>query len=177
MHTDNIEGKVGLKSEEIMKTFMVLDQTFQKIYPINQQKRSYKLHMPLGNAIGRYPEDTFFGGNPWFLLTSTFAEFCYRQAQLSEQKNMHYQKFHAKTLQMLSRFLYLDGKFSSQFMANAWKLKGDQYLARVLHHMDDSGHQSEQIDKNSGELRGARDLTWSYAAFLTAVSYRQELLK
>jgi glucoamylase len=175
LHTDNVEGKLGLKSEEILKTFMVLDETFKRLYPINQQRLSQTARITLGTAIGRYPEDTFFGGNPWFLLTSTFAEFSYRQSQLWKTKIINLKKYDSKTAMMLSRFLGINLNASTEALSKAWKAKGDQYLARVLFHTDSEGRQSEQMDKTNGQMKGAHDLTWSYAAFLTAVHYRQKI--
>jgi glucoamylase len=36
---------------------------------------------------------------------------------------------------------------------------------------------SEQFDRVDGFERGARDLTWSYGAFLQAVEARKKMLK
>jgi glucoamylase len=39
---------------------------------------------------------------------------------------------------------------------------------RVLFHSDRKGHLSEQFNKSSGFMQGARDLTWSHNSFMTA---------
>ena len=41
------------------------------------------------------------------------------------------------------------------------------YLERVKLHMGPDGRMDEQFDKNSGFMKGAKDLTWSYASFIT----------
>lgn len=176
LHTDNESGVLGMQSEEILKTFIVLDDTFKKLYAVNQQRFTNGFQPALGTAIGRYPEDTFFGGNPWFLLTSTFAEFSYRQALLWKKGKCDSKKINPKIAVMINRFLGLSAGATPLSFAKAWQLKGDQYLARVLYHTNEQGHQSEQIDRVSGFMKGANDLTWSYAAYLTAVSYRKKLL-
>lgn len=46
--------------------------SFRSIYPINSG-------IPEGQAaaVGRYPEDSYFNGNPWFLCTLAAAEQLY----------------------------------------------------------------------------------------------------
>lgn len=46
--------------------------SFRDIYPINSG-------IPAGKpvAVGRYLEDTYYGGNPWYLTTLAVAEFLY----------------------------------------------------------------------------------------------------
>lgn len=178
LHTDRLEGRFSLTSEEVLKTFMLLDQTFKNLYPLNY-RRSFRnvenSFLPtLGNAIGRYPEDSFYGGNPWFLLTSSFAEFCYRQALFLKHASKHV-IYEPKIQKMLKSFLNINSFSQKSSLIDAWQAKGDQYLARVLYHSDEMGHQAEQMDKVSGYFKSAGDLTWSYAAFLTAVHYRFQL--
>ena len=71
-------------NDRVLATAYHLQQDFQSRYPINQQRTTAQGDA-LGTAIGRYPEDVYDGiggnlGNPWFILTSTFAELCYRAA-------------------------------------------------------------------------------------------------
>lgn len=182
LHTDRLVGNMSLSSEEVVKTFILLDETFKKLYPINQKKTvsdssTRVSYFPeLGTAIGRYPEDTFFDGNPWFLLTSSFAEFCYRQALLLKSNNKII-LYSSNTQMMLAKYLRLPTNQNLNILANAWRVKGDQYIARVLFHVDADGHQAEQIDKNNGHFKSAADLTWSYAAYLSAVHYRSQALE
>ena len=53
---------------------------------------------------------------------------------------------------------------------------GDLYLARVKYHPNPDGSLSEQMDRDTGFMTSARDLTWNYAAFLTAIRSREEAL-
>jgi glucoamylase len=39
----------------------------------------------------------------------------------------------------------------------------------------DNGHISEQIDRNSGAQKNAKDLTWSYANILSAMKEREKV--
>jgi len=49
---------------------------------------------------------------------------------------------------------------------------GEEFLAVVRRHADGEGALSEQFDRVTGFERGARDLTWSYGAFLQAMRAR-----
>ena len=53
------------------------------------------------------------------------------------------------------------------------KVAGDAYLETVRAFTPPSGDLSEQFDQVTGAQTSARHLTWSYAAFLTAVAARQ----
>jgi hypothetical protein len=99
----------------------------------------------LGVALGRYPEDIYTGtgfgeANPWFLSTLAAAEFLCR--------------------------LSTEPAFARS-RTNLLEL-ADRQFARVHHHMLPDGGLPEQFDRNIGYVRGARDLTWSYASYLTA---------
>jgi GH15 family glucan-1,4-alpha-glucosidase len=54
--------------------------------------------------------------------------------------------------------------------------RGDQFLARVRYHANPDGSLSEQIDRNTGFMRSARDLSWNYGAFLTAYFRREDAI-
>jgi glucoamylase len=50
--------------------------------------------------------------------------------------------------------------------------KGDAFMATVRALTPEDGHLSEQVDRATGAQTSARDLTWSYAAFLDAARAR-----
>ncbi|HEY4275294.1 MAG TPA: glycoside hydrolase family 15 protein [Rhizomicrobium sp.] len=54
------------------------------------------------------------------------------------------------------------------------RARGDAYLETVRAFTPESGDMSEQFDQTTGAQTSARHLTWSYAAFLTAVAARQD---
>ena len=52
----------------------------------------------------------------------------------------------------------------------------DGVLLRIRHHVEKAEfHLSEQLDRNTGEQLSAKDLTWSYAEVLKAMSKRKTL--
>jgi glucoamylase len=68
----------------VLATHKVLVDSFRKIYPINKST-------PKGSAvaIGRYPEDTYYQGNPWYLCTLAAAELLYDAvAQFKKQGHL-----------------------------------------------------------------------------------------
>lgn len=54
----------------------------------------------------------------------------------------------------------------------AVRARADAFLATVHYHARSNGSLSEQYDRYIGYQAGARDLTWSYAAFIAAVDAR-----
>lgn len=54
--------------------------------------------------------------------------------------------------------------------------RGDAMMALARRTIPLDGHLSEQFSKVSGEQNSARDLTWSYASFITAYHARQQAL-
>lgn len=101
-----------------------------------------------GVAIGRYPEDmyagnNFDGGNPWPLCTLAIAEALYRVADTVKAKG-------------------------NDVLAEDYAKLADTFVARVRFHAYQDGVLDEQIDKYSGFMTSAKDLTWNYAAMLTA---------
>ena len=55
----------------------------------------------------------------------------------------------------------------------AMRAKGDDFLARICHHAQGvAGHYAEEINRSTGQQQGASDLTWNYAAFLSAFQAR-----
>jgi glucoamylase len=61
-----------LCNSKVLATHKVLVDSFRSVYPINKGT-------PHGSAIaiGRYPEDTYYTGNPWYLRTLAAAELIY----------------------------------------------------------------------------------------------------
>jgi glucoamylase len=125
-------------------TLRELTADAEKRYRINSVRADGR-GVELGVALGRYPEDRYTGtgfgeANPWFLTTLASAEFLCRLSIEPE--------FTASRTQLLE-------------LAN-------RQFNRVHHHMLPDGGLPEQFDRNNGYVRGARDLTWSYASYLTA---------
>jgi glucoamylase len=55
--------------------------------------------------------------------------------------------------------------------------RGDEFMTTVRRFTPADGHLSEQIDRTTGVPASARDLTWSYAAFISAARARRACLR
>ncbi len=169
LHGSVEDGFFSPNDDKVMATFEKLEKVFSEIYPINRQTvvATLKGSEVMATALGRYPEDKYSGadfesGNPWVLSTAAGAEFLYRKALALTQKQS------AKSS---------SAKMKSQDLATIEKLvrRGDQFLSRLKYHANADGSMSEQLDRNTGYMISARDLTWSYASFLTAVWSREKV--
>jgi glucoamylase len=58
----------------------------------------------------------------------------------------------------------------------AFLRRGDAFMATVRAHTPASGALSEQFDRTTGRQTSAKDLAWSYAAFVTATASRRKAL-
>jgi glucoamylase len=181
-------------SEEVLVSLLELvkDQRFR--FPINAAPESppgdrIADDLLAGVGIGRYPEDVYdgygtspSGGNPWFLCTASVAEVLFRTAShLAQTSNFTVSPRGAPFWQAIvpaadtSRSYYPgDGVFDNAITRLTGL--GDQYFGVIRKHTDAEGALSEQFDRNTGYERGARDLTWSYGAFLQAVEARKTAL-
>jgi len=160
----------SVTDERVIATAWELIDTFKDIYPINSKFE--------GVGIGRYPEDRYFGGNPWFLLTAGLGEYLFKLANEYKSKpkfnvSIISKKFFKKFLGYeFTHSLIVDQLTTTQIVSKL-NARGDQFLNRIRRHAYSDGRLDEQFDKYTGFMKGARDLTWSYAAFLTSVNAKR----
>lgn len=139
LHGARNDGFFEPSDPAVLATAAACVAAFTDCYPINQQG------LP-GVLLGRYPEDRYFGGNPWVLSSLALAELYLRAA----------------------------GQLQAQDPEQAEQLRGQarEQFVRLRYHCPEEGYLDEQLARDSGYMTGAPDLTWSYAAFLTATSQR-----
>lgn len=181
-------------SDETLISLLALSRDQHDRFPINSspsedRDNDAKEYVFEGTGIGRYPEDVYDGygtsnrgGNPWFLCTSSVAEVLYRTAShISVSGNLTISALALPFYQFLLATSSLDvgpgtfGPSDTLYHSVIEKLKstGDGFLEVIKTHVDAEGSMSEQFDRVTGYMRGARDLTWSYGAFLGAVRARK----
>ena len=134
LHADRAEGPLAAGAPRTLGTVAGLERRFAGLYPINRGRA-----VP---AMGRWPEDDFFGGNPWFPVTLGCAELHYRLAAAGAEG--------------------AEGAFAK---AEAW-------MALVEEVAPEGDAMPEQFDRTTGEPRSCLGLTWSAAAFLGAAAAR-----
>ena len=130
----------------------------------------------LGPLLGRYPGDVYDGdvanpvpgGHPWALCTANMAELYYRLAAAITASNM-------VPLDPLSTPFFaqvnVNASTSAADAAKALRAAGDAMLRAIVFHSD-YYELSEQFDGTTGFEKSVRNLTWSYAAFLSALRAR-----
>lgn len=143
--------------------------------------RSYSINSGIAAgtaiAIGRYSEDIYYNGNPWYLNTLAVAEQLYDAIYVWKKQG-------SITVTSTSLAFFKDlsssvtaGTYSSSSttyttLLNAASAYADGFVAVVQKYAASNGSLSEQFSKSNGTPLSARDLTWSYAAFLTAAARR-----
>ncbi|KAJ1338227.1 glucoamylase [Microdochium nivale] len=159
-------------SDRALSSHKVIVDSFRSIYSINAG-------IPAGYAVGvgRYSEDVYYNGNPWYLNTLAAAEQLYDALYV-------WQKQRSITITSVSLAFFKDiypsaavGTYASSTKTytdiyNAVFLYGEGFMNIVQKYIEADGSMAEQFDRNNGKPLSARDLTWSYAAFLTAAARR-----
>jgi glucoamylase len=149
------------------------DSGSSTFYPVNGADADRSL----GPLLGRYPgeyydgngQDHRRGGHPWALCTCNFAELYYRLASLLDAgKSVPFDD-------PVSRDFFAQVGIATgtapQDAAQSLRDAGDRMLHAVIFHSDHL-ELSEQFDGTSGYEKSVTNLTWSYAAFLSAARAR-----
>ncbi len=127
--------------------------------------------------MGRYPEDVYFNGNPWYLNTLAAAEQLYDALYVwNKQGSITVTSISLPFFKDFSSSVtagtYASGSSTYTTLYNAIQTYADGYVSVIAKYTPSNGSLSEQFDKNSGTPLSANDLTWSYASFLTAAARR-----
>lgn len=138
-------------------------------YPINAADRE----RGLGPLLGRYPGDVYdgdvahssLGRHPWALCSCNLAELYYRVANvITNSQTVPLDTFSEPFFSQIG----VDRNTSPTDAITALHSAGDAILRAVIYHSDHL-ELSEQFDGVSGWEKSVKNLTWSYAAFLSAV--------
>ncbi|KAJ5588005.1 uncharacterized protein N7459_003770 [Penicillium hispanicum] len=163
-------------SARALANHKVVTDSFRSIYTLNSG-----ISEGVAVAVGRYPEDTYYNGNPWYLCTLAAAELLYDALY-------QWNRIGSLTITSVSLAFFQDlyspaatGTYSSSSAAyssivSAVKTYADGYVSIVDKHAMNNGSLSEQYSKSDGTQLSARDLTWSYAALLTANMRRNSVV-
>jgi len=168
-------------SDKALSSLKVYVDSFRSIYGINSGIAS---DAPV--ATGRYSEDVYFNGNPWYITTAAVAEQLYDALIVWQQQGEI-----TVTTTSLAFFQQLYpsiqvGTYSSSTidpsslatttfdsLIAAVRSYADGFLAINAKYTPSNGGLSEQYDRNEGTPLSAYDLTWSYASTLTAFAARR----
>lgn len=171
-----IYGAIDCTDPKLLATAALLRQRWADpdqptAYPINQADATQSL----GPLLGRYPGDVYDGdldttgtAHPWALCTANFAELYYRLAAAINHDG-------AVPADAQSAAFYtpigLGADTPARDASRALLAAGDAMLHAIVYHSDHL-ELSEQFDGATGFEKSVRNLTWSYAAFLSALRAR-----
>jgi len=153
------DGLFGPLSKEVVTTLSGLSALFCRSFQVNANAASASVP---GVLFGRYEGDNYAGGNPWVLLTASAANLLYRQAEALAKGA----EIRADAEQVLENLL--GGIPTPTRLIGA----GDAILLLMKKYLSNGMHMNEQIDRNTGALLSAKDLTWNYANVLKAMKGR-----
>jgi glucoamylase len=147
------------------------DPSSKYFYPINGSDAA----QGLGPMLGRYPGDVYdgdtdalVGDHPWALTTANFAELYYRlAAKITSSRTVPSDSLSASFLSQAGVTSSTDPLTAATTLRSA----GDAMLLAIVYHSDHF-ELSEQFDAVSGYEKSVSNLSWSYAAFLSAVRAR-----
>ena len=148
-------------SSRALANHKVVTDSFRPIYSINSG-------IPEGTAVavGRYPEDSYYNGNPWYINTLAAAELLYDALY-------QWKKLGSLTITSTSLAFFKDfslsaatGTYSSSSamystLTAAIKNYADGYMSVIEKYTPSGGSLSEQYSKSDGSQLSAPDLTWS----------------
>jgi len=179
IHAGGQESAHGALDPKILATMIRLEQLFAREYKINRQRA-----LDCAPAMGRYAGDKYFSGGAYYFSTLGAAQFYYRFAQaagggapiaLSDENRGTLAKLLAERPSALGE-ASLEPRYRVS-LVKALLARGDMFMATVRVHTPDSGELSEQFDQTDGAQTSARNLTWSYAAFITAFASRRAAIR
>jgi glucoamylase len=140
-------------------------------YPINTADAA----AAMGPLIGRYLGDAYDGlsltsetGHPWAVCSCAFAQLYYLLAAAIDGGAPVPNDPLATTF--LSQ-VGVNATTAPPQVSGALRSAGDSILGAVIYHSN-RFELSEQFDQSTGFERSVSNLTWSYAAFLSAVAAR-----
>ncbi|KAI0143019.1 family 15 glycosyl hydrolase [Xylariaceae sp. FL1272] len=159
-------------SDRALANHKVYVDAFRSIYTINSGIGS-----GAAVSVGRYPEDVYYNGNPWYLNTLAAAEQLYDalyvwQSSKSITVTSTSLPFFQALVSGVTAGTYASTSTTYTNIYNAVFLYADGFVGKVQTYALTNGSIHEQFDRNTGAPLSARDLTWSYAAFLTAAARR-----
>ncbi|KAE8323689.1 Six-hairpin glycosidase-like protein [Aspergillus sergii] len=159
-------------SSRALSNHKLVVDSFRSVYGINNGRGAGK-----AAAVGRYAEDTYQGGNPWYLTTLVAAELLYDALyQWDKQGQVNVTETSLPFFKDLSSNVttgsYAKSSSAYESLTSAVKTYADGFISVIQEYTPDGGALAEQYSRDQGTPVSASDLTWSYAAFLSAVGRR-----
>jgi glucoamylase len=170
----SLYGSIPFTDTKLLATAATLrgqwaDDNSPEQYPINATDKN----LGIGPLLGRYPGDRYdgdtadniLGRHPWALCTCNFAELYYRLAnEIAKSQRVPFDQYSEPFFKQIN----VASNTPVATVVSSLQNARDAMLRAVIYHSDNL-ELSEQFDGVSGFEKSVRNLTWSYAAFLSAV--------
>lgn len=137
---DPLAPTFGVDDPRVLATAHHVEEWSRAAYPITTAEA------PL---VGRWPQDIYFGGNPWLPTSLGFAEFHFVRARTAPDRAA----------------------------ADAAFARGEAFFEAVRRLLPDAGALPEQLERQTGAPISCRDLTWSHAALIAVAEARRAALR
>ncbi|EST04645.1 Glycoside hydrolase family 15 [Kalmanozyma brasiliensis GHG001] len=162
----------GVASDKVLATHKKYVDSFRSLYAINNNAAA-----PNAVGVGRYPSDVYDGdgtsqGNPWYICTLAAAEVLNTAVSVANARGSlsvtstslpFFQQFSSST----STGTYSSSSNQFSTLTSGMKAMANGFVNIVNSHAWQNGSLNEEFNRNNGFNQGARDLTWSYAAFVS----------
>ncbi|KAF8843358.1 hypothetical protein BDN67DRAFT_1008994 [Paxillus ammoniavirescens] len=159
-------------SDKALSSLKIYVDSFRTIYSINSGITANQ-----AVATGRYPEDVYQGGNPWYLTTFAVAEQLYDA--LIVWRAQGYIQVTSTSLDFFQQFdtsltigTYTSSSSAYTSLISTIESFADGFVATAAKYTPSGGGLAEQYSRSNGEPLSAVDLTWSYASALTVFAAR-----
>ena len=162
----------GPASDRVLASHKKYVDAFRSLYGINANAAA-----PKAVATGRYPEDVYDGvgtstGNPWYICTLASAEVLNTAVDVATRRgSISVTSTSAPFFQQFSSGIaagtYASGSSQYSTLTSGMRAMAKGFVDIAQSHTWTNGSMNEQFNRNTGFNQGARDLTWSYAAFIS----------
>lgn len=180
IHTFDPDPAVGCDSttfqpcsDRALSNHKILVDSFRSIYIVNSNASAGQ---PV--AIGRYAEDVYQGGNPWYICTYAAAEQLYdalwaynNTKEIAVTDVSH--PFFKDLIPGIEKGTFSSDSTKFQDIVKAMQDYADGFVAIAEKYTPQDGALAEQFSRENGTALSAVDLTWSYASFLTMQRARE----
>jgi glucoamylase len=179
----------SLTHPAVLATMSALEDAYASRFSVN---RDWSAAGNAGCGLGRFPEDAndgvgTEGGNPWPLATLWGAQFYYHVARevaqlLQGAPGSAIALDDARQIAFFQRAVGTGSDLARPIEPHAWREQvlpavvacGDGYLNFVVRHLPVDGGVTEQLDRDSGAPRGARDLSWALSELIATIALREQ---
>ncbi|HYC09074.1 MAG TPA: glycoside hydrolase family 15 protein, partial [Steroidobacteraceae bacterium] len=179
LHAARAGDRHSVLDPKAQATLTALEEFFEAEFVLNHGRPAGR-----GPAMGRYPNDRYYGGGAWYLATLAAAEFYFRLAAalasgaplpLTPENLRFRQRLEAAASAGALASVGAAGTAAAATEPTQLALeRGDAIMRTVQAFTPEGGQLSEQFDRTSGAQTSAKHLSWSYAAFITAAASRAQ---